>query len=141
MKNIFVWLVVAVIVVGGIIWYVNYSAEPQPQQSSITVALNTQNNSGESGTATLTDSGGKTIVTLALSGAPEGTAQPAHIHTGSCANIGGVLYPLVFPVNGVSETTLDVSLDVILSQLPLALNVHKSPDEVNVYVACGDLVQ
>ncbi|RJQ34415.1 hypothetical protein C4556_02655 [Candidatus Parcubacteria bacterium] len=118
------------------------ASQPAPEASEpVIVTLSAQNDSGMSGTATLTDMDGSTLVVLVLAGAPAGIAQPAHIHTGSCAEIGGVVYPLTFPVNGVSETTLGVSLETILAQLPLALNVHKSAEEVSVYVACGDLTQ
>lgn len=109
------------------------------QSKTIAVAMLPQNNSGESGIATLKDINGKTSVVLTLSGAPTGVTQPAHIHTGSCATIGGVAYPLTFPVNGSSETILNVSLDELLKKLPLAINVHKSGSEANVYFACGDI--
>ena len=135
MQNKIIWIVVAVVVLGGVYWFMNQSG------SQSVVAMSAQNDSGMSGTATLTDMDGSTLVKLELTGAPTGITQPAHIHTGSCAEIGGVVYPLTFPVNGVSETTLNVSLDAILAQLPLALNVHKSAAEANVYVACGDLAR
>lgn len=109
------------------------------QSKTVAVAMLPQNNSGESGIATLKDINGKTSVVLTLSGAPTGVTQPAHIHTGSCATIGGVAYPLTFPVNGSSETILNVSLDELLKKLPLAINVHKSGSEANVYFACGDI--
>ena len=136
MQNKIIWIVVAIVVLGGIYWFMNQSGS-----QSIVVALSAQNSSGMNGTATLTDMDGSTLVELALTGAPAGITQPAHIHTGSCANIGGVVYPLTSPVNGVSETTLGVSLETILAGLPLALNVHKSAAEANVYVACGDLAR
>lgn len=113
---------------------------PASSAKTIVVQLSSQNNSGESGTATLMDVGGKISVVLALSGAPSNIVQPAHIHTGPCATIGAVRYPLTFPVNGQSETMLDVALDDLLKQLPLAINVHKSAAESSVYVACGDIV-
>ena len=138
MKNIGIWIVVAVVVVGEFEWYMSQSGG---SSQSIVVAMSAQNDSGMTGEATLTAMDGSTLVELDLAGAPEGIVQPAHIHTGSCANIGGVVYPLTFPMNGVSETTLNVSLDALLAQLPLALNVHKSPEEANIYVACGDLTQ
>ncbi|MBI4991721.1 MAG: hypothetical protein HZB99_00695 [Candidatus Harrisonbacteria bacterium] len=106
---------------------------------TIVVSLSVQNNSGESGTAVLSERGGKTEVKLRLEGAPKGVTQPAHIHSGACASIGGVKWPLTFPVNGKSETTLDISFDQLRAQLPLVLNVHKSAAEAGVYVACGDL--
>lgn len=107
---------------------------------SVTTNLLSQNNSGEEGSATLTSTeNGKTKVVFKLSGAPKDIAQPAHIHMGSCADLGDVLYPLTSPVNGESETILDANLSDILNKLPLAINVHKSADEINVYYACGDI--
>ena len=44
---------------------------------TVTVKLEAQNNSGESGTATLMPEGDKTKVVILLSGAPAGVAQPA----------------------------------------------------------------
>ena len=159
-SSVIIWIVVALIVIAGIFWFMNrpgsdtetfetFEAEtsdtetfvaPGPEEPlSLVVTLDEQNDSGMTGSAAITRLNGRTVVELTLVGAPEGVTQPAHIHTGSCADIGGVVYPLTFPVNGASETTLDVSLDDILAGLPLALNVHKSPEEADVYVACGDL--
>ena len=113
------------------------ATEEKPE--SLTVTLSAQNNSGESGTATMKREGGKTKVKLDLAAAPS-TPQPAHVHTGSCENLGGVKSPLTASVEGESETTLNVSFTQLLSELPLAINVHKSSEEVNVYVACGNIV-
>lgn len=91
-----------------------------------------------------------------------GTPRPGHIHAGSCANLGDVVYALsnatidnlpadyqstgdvnfvgsqnVLPVYA-SETTLDVSLDEILSA-DHAINFHLSGDEIGTYIACGDI--
>lgn len=118
---------------------VQQPSPPSTATRTIVVPLSAQNNSGESGTATLTEIDGKTNVTLVLNGAPSGVTQPAHIHTGTCATIGGVVYPLTFPLNGRSDTTLGVTIDNLLSQLPLAINVHKSTSEANIYVSCGDI--
>jgi hypothetical protein len=151
MKNTVIWIIVILVLVVGVLWYMNRPTEevPAPASSgqeevevprSFVVALSAQNDSGMSGTATFTEVDGSTLVELDLTGAPEEVVQPAHIHTGSCADIGGIVYPLESPVNGISETTLNVSIDNILAQLPLALNVHKSPEETDIYVACGDLI-
>ena len=146
MKNTIIWIVVILVLVAGIFWYVNRSTVPAPaleeeeMSEPVVVAMNAQNDSGMTGFATLTERSGSTLVELALSGATAGVAQPSHIHMGSCAEIGEVVYPLESPVNGVSETTLDVSLDDILAKLPLAINVHKSPEEAGVYVSCADLL-
>ncbi len=113
-------------------------ATPTPSQA-YTLTLSEQNESSESGTATLIEENGNVKVTLNLTGAPAGVTQPAHIHVGSCPDVGAVKYALTSPVNGVSETILDVTLDQIRSELPLGINVHKSEDEAKVYVACGDV--
>jgi len=106
----------------------------------IIVPLMAQNDSGESGTAVITKIDGQTKVALSLTGAPATTPQPAHIHVGSCATLGGVDHALASVVNGSSETVLDIPITHILEHLPLAINVHKSVAQVGVYVACGDIV-
>lgn len=115
------------------------SASPSASPNEVTVTLSEQNNSKESGTATLMEVDGKVKVTLKLTGVPSGVAQPAHIHTGACPDVGAVKYPLTSPVDGMSETTLDLTLTQLKSELPLGINVHKSAAEAKVYVSCGDL--
>ena len=115
------------------------TASPSAVMTDITVTLSEQNKSGEVGTATLSEVDGKVKVTLNLTGAPADVTQPAHIHVGACPDVGAVKYPLTSPVNGVSETMLDVTLAQLKSELPLGINVHKSAKEASVYVSCGDL--
>lgn len=101
-----------------------------------------QNNSGVSGMATVEDEDGKIKVALKTKSSILDLltpAQPAHIHLGSCANIGGIKYPLNSVVDGKSETMINASLAQLKAELPLAINVHKSAEEVNVYIACTDL--
>lgn len=109
------------------------------EQRQIEIVLNEQNESGESGTATLWEVDGSLIVSLNLTGAPPAEPQPAHIHNGSCEDLGGINYPLTEVTDGVSDTSLEMSLDELLSQNPQAINVHLSVEQANVYVACGDL--
>lgn len=111
----------------------------EKEEKAVRVAMLPLNNSGEFGKATLKEDDGKVEVKLDLVGAPKDVTQPAHIHTGSCASLGAVKYPLNFPVNGKSETTLNVKLAQLKSELPLAINVHKSVAEAGVYVSCGDI--
>lgn len=103
------------------------------------VVLHEQNNSGESGTALLLEENGKLKVMISLTGAPAGVPQPAHIHTGTCANLGGVDHPLTPVVDGKSDTALNIPPSHLTEELPLAVNVHKSAAEAGVYVACGDI--
>jgi hypothetical protein len=101
-------------------------------------ALDAQNSSGEHGTVALKPRGDKTVVEIHLIGAPT-TAQPAHVHLGSCAKLDPTpKYPLTSIVDGISETTLDVPIATLVAGT-MAVNVHKSADDLKTYVACGDL--
>jgi len=71
--------------------------------------------------------------------------HPAHIHTGSCANLGDVVVPLndVTLVKGsdrvgASTTTGDMSLKDILAS-PHAIMTHASAQDLGTYIACADL--
>ena len=93
----------------------------------------------QSGTATLEEKEGKLEVVLTLNTAGPSGPQPAHIHSGDCPGVGAVVYPLTNVVDGKSTTLIDTTLEKLQSQLPLAINIHKSADEVKVYTACGSL--
>jgi len=107
-----------------------------------TVKLGAQNGSGESGTATLTAEGDRTKVVISLESMaanPGSQPQPAHIHTGSCANLDPTpKYGLSDVRNGRSTTTVNAKLDD-LEQGAFAINVHKSAAQINTYVACGNV--
>lgn len=123
------------------------SQNPPPKEDKTTAVdnrtielkMSAQNGSKEVGTARLKAEGGETRVNIELGVFPKDIQQPAHIHMGSCATLGGVKYPLTSLVNGRSETLVNVSLADLLNALPLAINVHKSATEVSVYVSCADL--
>jgi len=142
-------LLLIVIVVGGILWWnsnknvventPNTEETDNDETGKIEVVLGEQNASGEKGTATLENVDGKAKVTLNVTGVPAGIEQPAHIHANLCANIGAVKYQLSNVVNGKSETTLLVSVEQLITELPLSINVHKSAAEISKYVACGDI--
>ena len=105
---------------------------------SATAKLQPQNNSGESGTATLTKMGEETKVVLDVKGAPSGS-QPVHIHKGTCDKLDPKpTYPLSPLVNGKSETTVKASLDS-LEKGGYAINGHKSAQDVSTYVFCGPI--
>jgi Cu/Zn superoxide dismutase len=107
--------------------------------ADVTVKLEPQNNSGESGTATLSDAGGKTKVTINVSGQPAGVSQPMHIHKGTCKALDPKpAFPLPALAAGKAETTLDVPLST-LQKDKYAINGHKSAQEASVYVFCGDI--
>ena len=102
--------------------------------------------------------------------------HPAHIHAGSCPDVGDVVFPLTdithmdmmgSPVAGMeaaspaagggmdstpmagmdgemgevvamSTSTVEASLEEILGA-EHAINVHLSPEQIDVYIACGDI--
>ena len=108
------------------------------QDKPVTVNLMAQNNSGETGTVTFTPQGEKTQVVIKINGAPA-SAQPAHIHDGSCAALDPKpRVPLQDVVNGSSTTNVNMKLADIMSKGG-AINVHKSAAELTAYVACGEL--
>ena len=95
--------------------------------------------------------------------------HPAHIHTGTCETLGDVVFPLndltapdmmgtpmagmeATPMMGMtstpmagmdqvvarSTTSVEASLEDILAA-EHAINVHLSAEEIEVYIACGDI--
>jgi Cu/Zn superoxide dismutase len=80
----------------------------------------------------------RTRVTIELSDAPD-TPRPAHVHERSCDDIDPQPTDTLQPVvNGRSETVISVSLEHLRAS-PHAVNVHKSPDALDDYVACGTI--
>lgn len=98
-------------------------------------------NTGESitGTATLQDQAGKTVVSIALSGYPRGTALSAAIFTSSCPELGLVKYSLNPVVSGRSQTQIPVGLDQIQTEQPLSIVVRQTVGRAIPTVTCGDI--
>lgn len=76
-------------------------------------------------------------------------SHPSHVHQGTCADLDpNPEYPLanVAPVSPDAEpgaveagvTSLDISLDELLAK-PFAINLHESAENVENYIACGDI--
>ncbi len=109
------------------------------QERKMEFSIAEHDHSGEKGAAIFTDIGnGQTKVELDMTGGPKNTDQPAHIHSGSCDSLGGIVYTLNYVRNGYSETILDISLDQLLDE-PLAINIHKSSKDLQNYLSCGDI--
>jgi len=101
------------------------------------VKLEGQNNSGESGTATLTPAGDSTKVVLDVKGG-QGT-QPTHIHKGTCSQLDPKpAFPLSPVVNGKSETTVKAPIKDLTTG-GYAINGHKSAQDLKTYVFCGEI--
>lgn len=107
--------------------------------ASTTVTMNALNGSGQDGTATITNKSAADVsVSLSLNNGTS-TAQPAHIHKGSCANLDpNPAFPLTSATNGKSDTDVMVAMSE-LAKGGYAINVHKSATEAATYVSCGDI--
>ncbi|MBI2065161.1 MAG: hypothetical protein HYT62_03865 [Candidatus Yanofskybacteria bacterium] len=155
---VIVTVIIIIVAVGLAIWLGFRPGVPQPSptpvatgpqrtsdNSSAMVPLSAQNNSGLNAKYQITAVGSpsgissQTRIILTVMNAPQGISMPAHIHSGSCANLGAVKYPLTNVVGGTSVTTIDASILQLKLSLPLAINIHKSISEPGVYVACADL--
>jgi hypothetical protein len=106
---------------------------------SRTLTLRTLNESGVTGSVTLTElTDGQTRVTVDVD--PAGHPNmPAHIHPGTCAElIPQPKYPLQSVIDGESTTDVAASLQELLAD-SVALNLHASNSEMDVYTACIEL--
>ena len=130
-----------------------------PQQ--VTVVMNAQNNSGQSGTATLTELGGTTRVVILIHRSEFAEPQPAHLHTGRCGELGPkqvtstrgktVGLQSVGPADpstmkgvpntdgGFSGSSADVDLTLKeITNGDWVINVHDALD-FSLYVSCGNI--
>jgi hypothetical protein len=108
-------------------------------QDEVTVTISELNGSGVSGEAYLTDQGdGTTFVEVLVDGATGG--HPIHIHAGTCEELGDIVVPLTdVDEFGESLTEVDLPLNTIVNEGPHAINIHLSLDEIETYVACGNI--
>jgi hypothetical protein len=105
----------------------------------LTVSLAEQSGSTQSGEAVLTAVDDSTTRVELSIGNGGDTPQPAHIHKGTCANLDPQPeHALEDVVAGESSTDVNVALDELRNG-EFAINVHKSADALQIYVACGDI--
>ncbi len=65
--------------------------------------------------------------------------MPAHIHPGTCVDlVPQPRYPLRNVVNGDSTTVVPGAMADVLAG-DLAVNLHRSNDDLATYTACADL--
>jgi plastocyanin len=109
------------------------------QAEAVTLALNEENNSGQSGVATLTAQGTRMQAVLHLSPGNLET-ELVHIHSGQCGDsLGDVVHPLTSFTGGAgpSVTTIDVPLNSVQTG-NFAVNTHQAGDPA-VYTSCGNI--
>src|SRR5918998_5564275 len=81
------------------------------------------------------------------------TPRPAHIHTGTCNEVGEVVAPLTDLTAAAGDrvgqgrraitaessfTSVPLTLDAILGA-DHVVNVHLSAEEIETYIACGEI--
>ena len=103
-----------------------------------TIALETLNASGVTGTVAFSDVGGRTRVDVTVD--PAGNPDmPAHIHPGTCDElVPQPKFPLENVRNGTSTTVVPASITELFAG-NLAVNIHKSNDDLKTYTACVDI--
>lgn len=110
------------------------AATPPPR----VIDLQTLNDSGVTGTVSFTDGGDRTgvLVTVDPAGNPD---MPAHIHPGTCDDLTPQpKYPLENVKDGTSNTLVPASIAELFAG-GLAVNIHKSNDDLKTYTACVDI--
>ncbi len=108
-----------------------------------TVNLDAVDDSGYGGTATLTPENGETFVSISLIfpvDLDDDSDEPYElaIHEGTCDDPGDVAYELEGDEAGLSQTTVDVSLDELLDGEYL-IALHEGGDVENGILACGEI--
>jgi hypothetical protein len=119
------------------------SSSPTP---SISFTMMTEHASGVTGTGKVSKGKGTFLVRITLSGLDPNSSHVSHIHSGSCAAPGGILYALS---EVVADSSGKATATTILSHLYVVpsggwyVNVHKGPDltqpAYGPNIACGDL--
>ncbi|MEJ2004814.1 MAG: CHRD domain-containing protein [Cyclobacteriaceae bacterium] len=114
----------------------------------ISYDLATRDVEGISGVATFAERmNGSTLVTIGLTGTPDGGEHPAHIHQNSAEAGGGIVISLeaVDGTTGISQTDIEVTdNEETISYEDLLIfdghiNVHLSPDDLTTIVAQGNI--
>lgn len=104
-----------------------------------TIALRELNDSGVSGTVTLTEQGSATAIMLSLEGTGLTGGHIAHLHSGTCADPGDYTYTLnPVDADGTSETVVNMTLEELLTD-GYMVNVHPSEENWDAWLVCGEL--
>jgi hypothetical protein len=106
----------------------------------LNINMGAMNGSKQDGSASVTNKGNGVEVVVTLNNEPKGASEPSHIHKGTCKNIDPAPWkPLKNVVNGKGTTMLPGVTVADLKKGTYAINVHKSANDLQTYVSCGDL--
>jgi hypothetical protein len=111
------------------------------------VTMNSDNNSGQTGFAVLTDRGGQKMTVTVETSAPDYAEKPqnAHIHEGNCGEV-GIVHVGLTPLDALTDkpgrfgstTSIDTMGFGDLATGSWIINVHDARD-VGIYVSCGEI--
>lgn len=105
----------------------------------VTVPLRALHGSGEHGTATLTQRGADVVVNITVTHtAPESAPEFAHIHRGTCANLGAATTYELQPIRYGRSTTVLRNVDLkSFGTGSYAIAIHRTLAHVSQHIACG----
>jgi hypothetical protein len=107
--------------------------------ASKTIAMHGLNGSGQDGTATITDQGGKVLVSVRIANEPASASEPSHVHFGKCPTIKAIPAYNVGPIlDGKGKSVVALSWATINSGKHVVM-VHKSSAEMGSYVSCANI--
>ncbi len=110
----------------------------QSEAPSRTLSVTTLNDSGVTGAVSFRGVADRTEVSITVEPG-DNPDMPAHIHPGTCDELTPQpKFPLENVRAGVSVTVVPASLTELFAG-SLAVNIHKSNDDLKTYTACVDI--
>jgi hypothetical protein len=110
------------------------------QMRTLRLDVASLSNSGITGIARLTETGTSNLEIAVRVTDGSGDPLPMHVHEGACADLNPEpKIPLADVKDGASTTALSASLEQLTSA-PHVIFMHKSPEELPVFVACADIL-
>lgn len=115
-------------------------------QRSLTIDMVSQNNSGQTGTATLSQEGDALVIDMVIKRANLPDGQPAHLHEGRCGEVGAARAPICGAMGTTTRDAGTVGCHMELTLFSLdsvrdggwMLNVH-DPRDFGLYTSCGNI--
>jgi hypothetical protein len=106
---------------------------------AVEIELAEQNSSGITGIAMLAPKGEMTNIVVEMIQPFDIDPQPMHVHKGTCEDLDPEpAFALPNLEDGIGGGDIDIPLDE-LREGGYVINVHKSVQEPDVYVACGEI--
>jgi hypothetical protein len=122
------------------------AATAAPPTPGINFTMTAQNGSAVSGTGNIVKGSDSFTVTIKLTGFPPNSSHVSHVHTGRCAQPGGIAFALVQVIADASGAATATTIVPAAYAVPASgwyVNVHHGPDFTDADYApsdsCGDL--